>query len=174
MTKKINLYTLEFGKRYSFIATVKEFVTDSIRPKNYGVKTPEYWNKERIILSDVKILDGKEFVEFEPSIKMDLGKQFQTTSEYDIISFNARVGIISTYYGDYPEDDRGNFSLELSIFKRGQFKAIETLTGTKKELENYIKDNEDYLENNDITSVITCYEVRRLIRPSQLEIELKA
>ena len=49
MTELLNLYTLDTNKRYSFMATVGEFVTDQVRPKDYGSRTPEYWNKERII-----------------------------------------------------------------------------------------------------------------------------
>jgi len=125
--KKLHLYTLEMNKRYEFMATVGEIVVDEVRPKHWGPRIPHYWYRERIILNNVKIFNGSEYVDFEPRIKMDLGKQFKTTHEYDIIAFNAAVGVIDPYYGDYDIDNRAK---------------------------------------DDV--------VRRLIRPSKLEIVLKA
>lgn len=126
--EEINLYTLDMNKRYEFMATVGERLIDEIHPKHWGIRIPDYWNKERIILNNVKIFNGNEYVDFEPEIKMELGKQFKTTCEYDIITFNARVGTIDTYCGCYADDSRSN----------------------------------------------SCNRVRRLIRPTKLEIVSKA
>jgi hypothetical protein len=160
------------------MATVGEFVTDQVRPKHFGGRTPKYWNKERVILNNVKIFNGSEYVDFEPTIKMDLGKQFRTTSEYDIIAFDACVGDIDVCHGDYAEDDRGKFYLELyreiEHSKFLEFRTIEKISGTKTELEEYIKANQEFLDKNGLSTTTYCYEVRRLIRPSQLEIVSKA
>lgn len=80
---------------------------------------------------------------------------------------------IDSYYGDYEEDNRGLFCLELFIEKYGRFKTIYTKEGIKSELEDYVKENEEYLNKNDISSIIICKKVRRLIRPTKLEIVLK-
>ena len=116
-------------------------------------------------------------MDFEPTIKMDLGKQFGTTSEYDTIAFDACVGVIDIRYGDYIEDDRGQFYLELyreiENSKFLKFRTIDKISGTKTELEEYIKDNQEF-DKNDLSTITYCYEVRRLIRPSQLEIISKA
>ena len=172
---ELNLYTLDNNKRYKFMATVGVRVVDEIHSKHWGPRTPDYWNKERIILNNVKIFNGSEYVDFEPTIKMDLGKQFKTTSEYDIITFNACVGTIDTYCGDYDEDDRGNFILKVSKeIKHGRFITINEIKGTKSELKEIVKDNRNYLRKDNIYHSITCYEVRRLIRPTKLEIVSKA
>lgn len=110
---EVNLYTLDNNKRYEFMATVGVRVIDEIHSKHWGPRTPDYWNKERIILNNVKIFNGNEYVDFEPTIKMDLGKQFKTTSEYDIITFNACVGTIDTYCGCYDNDTRSNSDNEV-------------------------------------------------------------
>ena len=121
---------------------------------------------------------NSEYVDFEPTIKMDLCKQFRTTSEYDIITFDACVGVIDIYNGDYAEDDRGKFYLELYREKENskslRFRTIDKISGTKTELEEYIIDNQEFLDKNDLSTITYCYEVRRLIRPSQLEILSKA
>ncbi len=149
----MNLYDLEFGKRYSFIATVNQFVTDEISTPYCSARLPDYWNKDRIILTNVKIYDGNNYVEFEPIIKMDMGKQFQKTKEYDIISFNAKVGIIKEYHIERPE------LIEHSLL-------------------DIIYDDGNY--ENDINKLsLILYKVsyekynvaRRLIYPSNVEIE---
>lgn len=170
--KELNLYTIDDNKRYKFMATVGTRITDVIYPKHFGVRLPEYWNKERIILNNVKILIDNKFVDFEPTIKMELGKQFKTTRENDIITFNARVGIIDTYCGGYDEDDRGEFCLDVSKYVgHGHFETIWERTGTKNELENIVQNNFSNISN--IYCVITCNRVRRLISPSQLKIMSK-
>lgn len=172
---ELNLYTLETNKRYEFIATVGERITDEIYPKHHGHKIPDYWNKERIILNDVKIFNGSEYVDFEPTIKMDLGKQFGTTSEYDIITFNACIGIIDPRYRSYDEDDRGKFLLNVSRETiGGRFITIHEIKGTKNELKEVVKCNRKYLKKRNIYHSIDCYQVRRLIRPTKLEIVSKA
>lgn len=110
---ELNLYTLDCNKRYEFMATVGVRVIDEIYSKHCGPRTPDYWNRERIILNNVKIFNGNEYVDFEPTIKMELGKQFKTTSEYDIITFNACVGTINTYYGGYDSDKRSTYNDEV-------------------------------------------------------------
>lgn len=172
--EELNLYTLDMNKRYEFMATVGEIVVDEVHAKHSGPRTPDYWNRERIILNDVKIFNGSEYVDFEPKIKMELGKQFKTTSEYDIIEFNAAVGVIDAYNGNYDEDNRGDFHLEIchEVFN-GIFQKVDSIEGTKKELEDIIANNWKYLSKRSINYSLTC-KVRRLIRPTKLEIVSKA
>lgn len=174
----MNLYDLEFGKRYSFLATVREFVTEEIRPKHYGAKTPDYWDKDRIILKDVKILEGNNYIEFEPIIKMDMGKQFQRTKEYDIITFDAKFGTVDPYYSNYDEDDRGKFVFKMTYLNPRNYYGNDTflsINGTKDELIAYEENNEEEIDKlctkHKLTSGVRCYEVRRLIYPSKVEIE---
>lgn len=171
----LDLYKLDVNKRYKFMATVGERIIDEIRPKHFGVRTPDYWNRERIILNNVKIFNGSKYVDFEPTIKMDLGKQFNSTNEYDIITFNASIGFIDIYYGDYDEDERGEYRLNISHEKKkGYFEDIIEFTGKKKELENYVKKYPRIINKYKLIPIICCKEVRRLIRPSKLNIVSKS
>ncbi len=172
---KTNFYELNLGREYKFKATVGNCVTDVIYPKHSGPKTPDYWYQERIILNNVMIFNGSEYVDFEPTIKIDFDKQFIVTREHDIVTFYAYVDLVDTSYKSYDEDDRGNFLLEISkATKFGNIKTIQKIKGTKDELEEIIEQNQDFFNKDNIYHTITCYQVRRLIKPSYLKIVAKA
>lgn len=186
----LNLYDLETNNRYSFTAKVKSFTTDKIHPTIGGYRTPNYWNKKRIILKDVKILDNEKFVDFEPEIKMDCGKQFQTINVNDLISFNARVGFINPYYNGYDIDYRGCYQLTIDLREPyGRWYTYSEKIGTKEEIDEMVEEIKETISEfksnksrmrksklynvygyEDIDYNYECIMVRRLISPSKLKI----
>ena len=186
-----DLYTIDKDKRYSFLGTVKEFITDQIQPKLSGYKTPDHWNRERIILQDVKILEDNEYKDFEPKIKMDLGKQFKVAKVGDIITFDAKVGFVEPFYDSYDIDDRGEHTLTLGYQEDYGYrwynehinysslqelekdlpkieKKYNNFHKAKKESPHHIKDWYGYVNFN---YDYDCTLVRRLKNPSKIKVK---